>query len=294
MKKFAVTLFFASIMTANASDSKIYDLMYLPKQGTNFGITELSIYKGLVEEKAQDYDYKGDITGWNFQQAIGRSITDNLLISADINYLHQDTFSRYVYNDFSPTDEDGSSVKGVGDPSINGRLRIIESEIQLDILGSVLFATGNKIYDGSLQNNKQGGNEVSLGAQAGIKMEDIQVSAGFGITRSLKSTDEDKDYKTKVKNDEHNSYLSEFSGLAKLTDETFLKVLAGCVFSDEYKDNSNGKAASFTQLYAGGELQLLINQDFLLRAGGTVYDFSTAGLDTYRILILNGAINYQF
>lgn len=293
MKFFIAILLVVSATAALAADRAIYDLMYLPKAGTNYGTSDLTLYKGVMKEEGDGFDFEGDVTGWGVRQVVGRSVSDSLLLSAELNFTHVDFHAEYDYDDFGSF-EGGSTNKGLSDPVFTARFRAIDSEIQFDFIGSFLASFGDSKIDGSTSDNKEGGHVVTLAVQAGKKLDSFQVAGLAKYIRSLESTTEYDDEDLKIKDDAHGAYHLEVNALGKLSEQNFVKAVASVEFTDRFEDDEDGHTSPSTVYTIAGELQHLISENLLLRGGVSLSDYHQNHLDSYRLFGFNAGANYQF
>lgn len=263
-----------------ATDRAIYDIMYLPKAGTVYGISEGS----FLDAKALDPAFgKIDSQIYTFQQSVGLSVTDRLLLSASGNYVK------------SKTDGTGfeSESKGVSDPTITGRLRLMENS-DLDVIGDVGISTGDEeIEDNGDSNNKQGGNVATLGLQYGNRSADFQWAVLGSYTRLFEATAKFDDG-TSVENDAHGAFNLRGDLLSRIDEKSVFRSYLLATITDEYEDENDVKFSSSNLYTLGGEYQYLLSQNLMVR-GGINYLLAKSNSvdqnDAFRFLV--GA-NYQF
>jgi hypothetical protein len=270
--------------------------MYLPKSGTVFGSTEASY--SLGESTLHD-DTNGDIadintSGYSFKQTVGYSILDQLFVSASMNYLDLNTRADYK----SQASQDLTST-GISDPSINARLRGIDSDMLLDLLLSADLKTEDSEAATSNQhgNNKTGRNALGAGIEFGKKNADYQLALKFDVKYLFEGTFETATSRTKI--NPHTAYNIKTSTLFTLTEKNYLNPYFDLTFTNAHNDNAGNKTDQSTRIDLGLEYRYLITQALMLRAGLQYTNFennvvnSLETREDYLFTLLGGA-NYQF
>lgn len=281
-----------------AAQRDIYDLMYLPEKNTSFGRSEASYLFGSASIKnVADLTLKGV----QLRQTLGHAFSDKFLLSGSLDYVSLDTKSKY--NPALGEPPYSTSTRGVGDPSLQARYRLMENKITLDLIGGVSFSTGNARTSGHISNNKghnslndEGGDRGRLGVQIGRKKSDIQYAALFQVGRALRNTSQ-TDGK-EMREDGHNNYLVEFDLLNQLGEKSFLKTMASANFITSYSNNDVPPSTypSETHYKVGAEYQHLVSKDLLARVGATYekININSGLVMKFDFFNFNVGLNYQF
>jgi hypothetical protein len=289
MKFLALATFLAVSTTAlAATESSIYDVMYLPKVGTTYGISEI----GLVNGSATGDNFDLDISGYVFNQTIGHALTERLSLQVATNYTN-------LKNDISYSlatgeDDETETQSGLGDLALDARYRLMDEKYLLDIVGGadLSFSDQEEKANGD-QNNASGGHVLRLGAQLGQKRERFQWAVLGQFERALRAQ-VDVSGGDDYKNDAHNIWSLEGSILNQISEKAFLRSKAGFRARNKYDDSVNDTTPSDTQWQIGTEYQHLMSQDLLLR-GGLSYNVSHRGdYSDFSYWALYAGANYQF
>lgn len=283
MKKLVALTLLVSGTTALADSSRsIYDLMYLPKAGTVYGISEARYQPWKQEIKSGgakiDYNESG------VQQTAGYSVSDMLALSARVGY----TYTKF----------DGPTHKkfdGITDPVLNGRFRVMDGDYRLDILGEGLISLGDqKIKSNGNGNVLTGGHQVAAGAHFGQKHADWQWSVkGLG-RRYFKATTDDKSSGTKTKDKEHFGVDLTADILGRLNNESNLRAYYSAIMEERFKDNAGDYSAQKNTYTFGVEYQYVANENLMVR-GGIGYSWIKQGqIKEWNTFVPNIAANYQF
>lgn len=296
MKKFIVLAVLAS-STAFAAESGIYDIQYLPTPGTTYGFTTVEMGKGTIETDDSDTD----IDGYIFTQTFGHAFTDRFSLEATLNYANLEA------------DPEGRSSweyrKGVSDPTISARFRMMDENFRWDLLGGALIGLSDKesdvdsegFIDG--QDNLQGGNSVFIGTQIGVKSEYVQWALLAQLTHNMKA---DKDYNfddgtedIEVEDETYNELLIRGDLLNKLAEKSYLRTHILVNFTEEIgneEENIVTPTPTATLYEVGAEYQHLIAQDFLARVGVDYWQTNqrTGSIDTFDAWIFRIGGNYEF
>ncbi len=283
MKRFLALAVLAASGVSQAADRAIYDLQYLPKAGRTYGVSTISFIDRTLETSNQDTN----LSGYQIWQAVGHAMSDQVSLEASLNYSH---LSR---------DVDGGAksdaAKGVSDPTITSRYRLMDETYRWDLLGGATISRGDAEVDSDRKNNNlQGGHSVFVGTQHGKKHGDYQWAITGLWSHYLKSTVKDDD--GPVDQDAHNSFLFRGEVLNKLAEKSFLRSSILINFAGGYEDDESTKIASSTTYQAGIEYQHLISSDLLLRAGVDSVSVKTLSgqIDSYDGFNFVLGANYQF
>lgn len=295
MKKF-IALAILATTASHAADRNIYDIMYLPKAGTTYGFTDFSYGEGEIKS---DDDGDEDIDGYIISQIIGHSFTDRLSLNLSLNYAN-----------ITSNPEDGKEhdfSKGISDPTLSARFRIMDEALQLDFLGGATISLADKetdvnsTFDKSDYDNLQGGNSFFVGTQFGAKSENFQWALTGLFTHKFKAENEYKvagigDFT--IKEDAHNELNLRGDILIKLAEKSFLRSFISVDFVESFDDDQEpaNKFASMTTYTIGTQYQHLLSQDLLLKAG---VDYATINarsgqVDDNKTWTYTIGANYQF
>ncbi len=290
-------LLLSSTLAFAVTESKIYDVMYLPKAGTIFGSSELSY--GMYQATLHD-DTVGDVgdlerTQFKFEQTAGYSVTDSLFLTVGMNYA-------LIDQDYDPEGaaSESSSSDGESDPTIKARFRLVDdTAYQFDIIAGATVATGDKKISSEDKdgNNKIGGHTADLGIQYGVKTADLQWATSFIYTRHFEATQKDLGVKNDI--DAFNSLALKVDILNHLFEKAYLRSFAALAFDSSYRDDNDTKTVQATHITLGSEFQYALTADLLLRAGVTYLNsenVEVGGIEAredFFLTFLAGA-NYQF
>ncbi|MGE3609110.1 MAG: hypothetical protein AB7I27_05945 [Bacteriovoracaceae bacterium] len=285
-RSFLATVILFSSM-AHGTTRNIYDLMYLPKANTNFGMTELNSHSGRI--KFAHYK-RTEIYGNSIAQTLGRSFTDQFSASANLYYADVS----YYNNGNSRT-----KVVGVSDPVFNLKFRAMEGDYLLDILGGALYSRGSQHtrMNGD-QNNLTGGPQLFAGLQLGKNLERLQWSLLAQVKRQFRTTDRNESSDDKTKYDERDSHLFQGDLLGIINEKSFIRTFLSLTFREAYYDNSTppSRTSPNTRYIAGAEYQHLCKENLLMRLGVNYDKINTnAGVvNDYHYWTFRLAANYQF
>jgi hypothetical protein len=285
--KFFVAMCLVASATASfaAAERGIYDLQYLPTAGTIYGISNLGLVSGKIETSFGDTKVKG----WSVNQEVGYAFTERFSLAAELSFQHIDTDSDINSPGLADTSD---TTKGLSDPELNGRFRVLDSDYRVDLLSTFVIGTGDSETDGHESNAKDGGNSLSLGVEAGHKTESFQYVGLLNFNRVFES--DDKDNGVTTTSDAHNEYLIGVAGLFKVAEKSFIKGNLSAEWDDMYEDENDAETTSNTIYNVGAEYQHLCTQDLLLRVGLNLTDLHSGGIDSYRLYTLVLGANYQF
>lgn len=283
MKRLLVLALVAGASTAYADSSRaLYDLMYLPKAGTVYGISQANLLKGRIMDKSGTSAFKIDVDGYTFEQSAGYSLTDMFSLTAKIGY-----------NDIS-LDNGGSDSTGVTDPNVLGRFRVFDSEFRLDLLASATISLGDsKTKSNGDSDARNGGHDVAGGVQLGHKFTDWQWSTTALLRHYFEATT-DVSGSGKTKDDAHNELSLMADVLFRVDTAANLKFMTSAILTERYEDNQSSSTASSNRYLIGGEYQYLVSNDFLVR-GGLSYSIIKANhIDQNDLFTFSVGANYQF
>ncbi len=279
-------------LNVTAADRSIWDLMYLPNAGTISGSTQLTHHAG----RAKYGSVRSDISGVGYFQTLGYSITDSILLTGSVNYLDLSNKINLASSK--------SYLRGWSDPTLEGRVRLLDQQFLVDILLGGTASTGDYEASANKTNNK-GSNDfyfVSgpaffLGVEAGQKLESLQYALLFKMTHMGETTDRNEGFPT-VENEAHNLYLMQASLLNNLMEKTFLKSYVSARFVDAFSDDGtpDTKTAPITDLRIGSALQYAVTSDVLAHVGVNYrkLNYDSGTLDDFHIWMFDLGARYQF
>jgi hypothetical protein len=272
MKKLTALCLLTLSTASFAADRDIYDLMYLPSVGTNFGISTLSYNTGKTEFSG-DTETKNN--GYGFQQTLGRAVSNNLSLSLGMNFTRTN----------SDTAGDKSHERGFSDPTLGARYRIMDGAFRVDLLGNATFSTGEP----SNESLRTGGHAVALGAQAGQKNQNFQWAITALVNRSLESEKND------VKYDPTNNYFFGADVLSRLNDRGYVRGYIDTTFADETKFKAGGQSAvSSTTYNAGAQYRHIHTADLMLTGGVNYGTLNRSTVESAGLWTVSVGALYQF
>lgn len=288
MKKLIAVAVLSATTASFAADRAIYDVQYLPNAGTTYGQTEWGYTNRTIEGKSGAGDI--DAKGWGINQTVGHSLSDKLSLQLDINYLN------------ATLDPDGGSKvdqKGLSDPTLTARYRLMDDAWRLDLIGGVLVSLGDsKVKSNGDTDNRQGGHAGFIGAQIGQKTEEMQWAVGARYTRNMKRTIDDKTVGSDVDIKSNNDLLLRADILKKVADKSLVlaHVSANYVAQLEDDDSNSSYQASSADYELGAQYQHVCSKD-LLAYGGLdyqMYNSNTGYIDSDKAWVVTLGARYQF
>lgn len=175
----------------------IYDLMYLPVQGTFFGSTSLVGRSATVNFQYQDRNFlKIESNESVIEQAVGYSFTSTTLAGLNVAYQH-DSENENIHGPASTQNGSRSHAakdKGMKDPAVFMRHRFSEVENDsgrdIDFILSFSPKTGKSVVATTSQegNAKRGASELLLGLDIGKKTADDAWNVKFSYQMTTKAT----------------------------------------------------------------------------------------------------------
>lgn len=292
MKRFfAVAALTVAGSSFAAADRAIYDIMYLPSMGTSYGFTEVGYLTRDIKGTGTYDDV--DVSGYGIEQTVGHSLTDKLTINLNLNYVNGEIES----------DGDSIDQQGISDPVVNGRFRLMDEDMKLDLIGGLVMSLGEaEIDNNNDRDNKQGGNAMFGGVQFGQKKdENLQWAVLAQYRRNFERKYEvdigpvDVDVKFKP----NNEYLLRADLLNKLGDVSFLRTHAFIEISDKVDAKTSGVSSLFgpTTIYElGTEYDHLLSQDLMAKArvDYRIDSSNTGNYNSDRAWAFTVGANYQF
>jgi hypothetical protein len=293
--KFFFVLFILLSRFSLASESHLFDLMYLPKSGTLYGSTD-ALY--LWGESTRHDDQYGNVdfgfNGYGVKQSLGFSLLDNLFLSASLGALLADTKSEFK-NGASLTNRSA----GLSDPVVQARIRLISDQYLLDLIAGGQISTGkSKIATEETDGNiKTGGHIGKLAFEIGRKHMDFQFSAQLGYSYIYEAKS-DLDGMT-IKSNPHSAYNIRGSFQYAISSDSHINPFAELIFTNAFNDNSGSRTSQRSQIDLGTDFKHLINQDFMLKLGVKYTNFEINiydNLETTEDILLTfiAGANYQF
>ncbi len=180
------------------------DVQYIPKAGVIFGETTLSQekYEYIQDNRTNSDEVESKNTDRQISQRIGFGFTDAL--SASVTLAHQ--FSGVNDSETNGGNDPEVDTEGPINPVLAANLRILNQStdsVNLDLV----FAFAPDLFDAETDSNKnentaaQGGNVLVLGARAGKKFKELQMSGEAYLNIFGESESEDKANNNKTKTD---------------------------------------------------------------------------------------------
>jgi hypothetical protein len=287
MKFFFALAVLATSVTSFAASRDIYDIMYLPTAGTNYGFTEAGYITGEVKGRSGTAD--ADLSAYGIEQTLGRSFSDQLSVQASLNYINGEV------------DEDGSpktEQTGLSDPRFTARYRVLDGDMRLDVVGGALLSLGDsKIKSNGDRDNRQGGHALFAGAQIGKKAESIQWAVSGILTRNFERTYDLSGGDADV--DANLDLAVRADLLNKITETGFIRSHFDIEFDGMQESDDTAPetvVAPATRYVLGAEYQHLCSANLLARVGvDYAMEKSNSGYqksdDRFKFIV--GA-NYQF
>jgi hypothetical protein len=157
------------------AERDIYDIMYLPRAGTTFGMSSFGYSHAHANGSGDIFSLSSDAFWMN--QTVGHSFTDKFSLSGNIGYLTSK--STHELEGYRLT----SKQVGWSDPSLNARFRLSDDGLLWDVMGGALIESGKSYHDQGRSNNKRGVSEFTLGTQVGKKTDSLQWAFHADLTR---------------------------------------------------------------------------------------------------------------
>lgn len=279
MKKLIVVSALLASSLSFAAERNIWDLMYLPKAGTIFGQSELAYIDGNVDDKS--FDEMTEVTGWGVAQTVGYSLSDKLLVTAELQYLKLDVDSTTDYE-----------KSGISDPEILARYRVMEGEYVLDIVGGAEVSLGEtETKSNNDSDNLNGGHILKAGAEFGSLAKYFQWTVAAQYARFLDGEADNAGTTEDI--DAHNIWTFGGSLLTSLSESSFLKFTYAFQIEDSY-DIENVKQAPTTAHNLGVQYQMLLNENVLGYVGYNFQSSNANGYDTNDYSFFSVGARYQF
>lgn len=196
--KYLIALMLLAPITSQAeliqhNDRDIYDLIWLPRQGTVFGSTEVGFEDREYEIRGNGNPGKINEGERKLIQRLGYSISDRFVLSFETDYL----FRRKIT--FTPNvgDDTVTEDKGLGDPALSARWRLMDQASSPFILDFVprlshsrgKFRAGTPSKEG---NNESGRSIYGFRFEAGKKYTKLQWMTYLGYSQASKAKGEDE------------------------------------------------------------------------------------------------------
>lgn len=281
MKKFIAFSLVAFSSVSFAAERKIYDVMYLPKQGTIYGFS-VANYTATNQYESSE---KTDVNGYKLEQTVGYSVLSNLTLNLSMNYVNYLTDTKTGDN-FEQT--------GLSDLDLNARFRVMEGDSDLDIIAYGQLGLGDHEVksDGDVD-NKTGGNTVGLGAQWGQRKESFQWAVLGRVDRLMEASTEDKQSDVDYDRDAHNRYLLQGDILGRMSEKLFFRGALSAQVTDGYEIEGLD-IGSMNEYKISGELQHLCSENLLARVGVSNSHVEFNGIDQFTVWNFLAGANYQF
>jgi len=272
-----------------AAERALYDVMYQPKAGTTFGISEYIYSDDTVDSSAGDYE----VSGSRFKQTFGHSFSDKLSLALGLNFANLIT---------DPDQGKSSENSGISDPTVSSKYRLIDENIKWDLLlGFRMSLKDAEVKSNGDTNNVEGGHALNFGTQVGEKSENFQWAVLANVTYNFKRRIDQPG----ANNEEYNSKFDAILRgdiLNKLTEKSFLRsfisyeMLEGVTVVNSSVNVASVYSPEKDVYTLGTEYQYLLSNDFILRGGISYASTKTdsGSIDSYNSWNLLLGANYQF
>lgn len=291
MKRFVLlsTLLISSGISAASRD--LYDVMYLPQAGTAYGSSTLGFGKITRESKALG---DLDLDGIEFSQSLGYALSDRFSLTLDMDYSKIEAEAE--------NGDKYDSAKGISDPALTARLRLIDEAFRLDVVGAAIVNFQDReVEENGDTNNTQGGHTFVIGPELGVKAESVQWFIGGYLVHNLSAETKYKlnSLAATVEDEANNELLLRTSLLHRLYQKNFLRWNAQGRFSEEVgndRENLIGKTAPSTTYELGVEYEYAASDSVLIYVGGNYQQFNTRSGQIDEAYGWNSYLgaNYQF
>jgi hypothetical protein len=164
------------------AERDIYDIMYLPRAGTTFGMSSFLYSHAHANASGNIFSLSSDAFLMN--QTVGHSFTDKFSLSGNMGYLTSKSTSALEGYRFT------SKRVGWSDPALGARFRLSDDGLLWDVIGGALIESGKQSQDQQRSNNKRGGSALTLGTQVGKKTDSLQWAVHADLTRHGERTRE--------------------------------------------------------------------------------------------------------
>jgi hypothetical protein len=285
MKMFTIWILFMSLGFAKQamaqSESNRSDLMYLPSAGTLFGTSEASFGK-INSEKLIGQGPSFVKTDFNLvvlTQTVGYSLLNNLSLEAGISF--SPVFSGDLKTPNTVTDFDGD---GLGDPFVEARFRLLNSNFLFDIRVFGLFSIEDRDSRTSVGSIETGGHVAGLGFDLGRKQDDSQFAISLDVLAFLEQTA--KFQTTTIKTDTYYTANLRFARLVTLQEKLKFNAFFDLGYNTAITDDANNRTGSALSYSAGVDLRYALSDRIVLRpslkystiSGYVKYDQATAAI----------------
>lgn len=229
------------------SDSRdIYDLMYLPDEGTKFVSPSMNFLGYRTEKKRNNIkEAETENKGFALEFAGGYVFKKNMLAMLDFNYLF---FSKTEYDNINVGDHEEDS-KGLSDPTLSFKWRALEQadkKVNLDLIPFYVVKSGDRKAPSEDQdgNNKVGGQVYGFTLQVGKKYSKWQYNGFFKLSNYSKS-----DFDPNGTKGERNSYETGAQIQLTLAPKWFFSFLGSYTNTDAHKEKfDNGEYFQFPRV----------------------------------------------
>lgn len=291
--KRALAIALICLSTEVVSDSNIYDIMYLPKAGTTYGITEVSSISGRSELDELD----GDLSGYNLKQVVGHSLSDRFSMNITVNFLRFDQKIEDKRNNIDYVSE----RSGLQEPGVNIRYRAIDTDFRLDFFGTAFISYGsaetettNKPTQSYTEtSSNEGQHAILVGTQMGQKYGMSQWAFGLAYQRNMGGTI--KDNNTNRDFDPSQELSTKIEAQRSLDESTMVRALVGVLFQEKVNFENGASYRDYTRdMILGAEFLHTFSEDVMIRAGGELHQLRFGTYDKYNYGIFTLGCNYQF
>ena len=263
------------------AERDIYDIMYLPRAGTTFGMSSFGYSHAHANGSGDIFSLSSD--AFSMSQTVGHSFTDKFSLSVNMGYLTSKSTHELEGYRFT------SKRVGWSDPSLSARFRLSDDGLLWDVTGGALIESGKSYQDQQRSNNKSGGNAFTLGTQVGKKTDSLQWAFHADLTRFGEQTHEINHplFSWRIKTEPH--YSGSIGGqlLNRVGLRSFIR--SGATFS------AVGPAIddSYKIYRVGTAYEHVCSKDLILR-GGVDYSLTDTQLRYLHQFSFTMGAGYQF
>ncbi len=286
MKRFVIAgLVSIASFSALAAERQISDLMYLPNQGTKFGETGLGILAG----NAKTDEGRSFYMGYGVNQDLGYALSDNLSLTLGLSMAHVDVKTRSGGNNTFTTQA------GINEPTLAARYRALESDLIMDVVGTLQAKIGDQEIDGSRTNGLDGKNAAAVELNLGQKKGNWQYVGVVGLEYNMEGTTKDKANDVKATFKPHLDYKVGAAGQYQMNETTFVRAGVNVDLDSKVKakKNADDLVASNTFNYSLG-LSYRASKDLLLSGSYNLRDVKSKDVRNSALSIVGVSALYQF
>lgn len=272
------------------AEPHISDIMYLPKAGTSFSTTTL----GIISGKGKSAGTENTISGHTAEQILGHAVTDYVSFNLGIGF-HRFDQSLEIEGD---TEETIIDSRGVTDPFIGTRLRLVDSLFRVDLTGTITVSIedreGKDIGDNRREvNSVQGNHSLDLGIEVGQRFENSQWSLFVGMTRNESGVFRDNGQKKDFESS--NDYTSRIQAQRDLDHRVTARAFVELSLFEEVKYDAGTRYLPYQSDFSyGGGFYYTSSEDILFFGTGELHQLKFASWDSYNYGVVTLGTTLQF